>query len=99
MAINGVEVHLDYANVLGGTGIKLGAANSSTIQKTDVDDRLSSIEPEIGTTAYVIATSDGTINAIVTETVSGTASITNNYVLRIRLNLSSFGLYNNSEYA
>ena len=81
MKINNVETQLDFSNVLGGTGIKIANSDSSTIKKSDLDNRITSMESIVGTTAYVIATSDGTINALVSETISGSVTITNNYQL------------------
>lgn len=81
MKINGVETSLDYSNVLGGTGIKIANSEVSTIKKSDWNNRITSMESIVGTTAYVIATSDGTINALVTESISGSISITNHYKL------------------
>lgn len=81
LKINGVDTSLDFSNVLGGTGIKIALENSSTIKKSDVNNRITSMESIVGTTAFVIASSQGTINALVTESISGDITITNNYQL------------------
>ena len=81
MKLNGVSASIDYANILGGTGIKIVDPATSTIPQYNVEAPISSAEASVGTVAYAIATSTGTLNAIITETISGTVFIQNTYIL------------------
>jgi hypothetical protein len=49
IAINGVSTSLDYADVLGGTGIKIASPATSTIQRSDITTPISSSEATAGT--------------------------------------------------
>jgi len=79
--VDDIPISLEYSNILGGTGINIIESSTSTIDFVDYSDRILSAESTVGTTSYVIATTDGTVNAIVTETISGTIHISNTYYL------------------
>jgi len=81
LTINEVLTSLNYADVLGGTGIKIADPASGTITKEDLTNSIHSITTSAGTPTFAIATSDGTINAIMSVTISGTATISNSYTL------------------
>lgn len=81
MTINGVAASLDYSDILGGTGIKIADPVTSTISEFDAESPILSGEATVGTTAYAIATSNGVLNAQITQTISGVLSITNTYNL------------------
>ena len=82
LTINGIDAQLNYADILGGTGIKIAEPTTSTITNNDLDNRITSAIVTAGTPVFVIATSNGVINAIMTETISGSITITNTYTLQ-----------------
>lgn len=79
--VNDIFVSLPYGNILGGTGIKIIEPSTSIVDFVNYSSRIRSAESTVGTTSYVIATTDGTVNAIVTETISGSVYIENTYYL------------------
>lgn len=83
LTINEMPASINYADILGGVGIKISEPSTSTITSNSPDVPFSSAEATTGTVAYAIAQSDGTIKAIMTETISGTVSITNKYILEL----------------
>ena len=82
LTINGVDTQLNYADILGGTGIKIAEPTTSTITNHDFDNRILSTTVTAGTPTFVIATSNGVISAIMSETISGAITITNTYTLQ-----------------
>jgi len=79
--VDDISISLSYSSILGGTGINIIEPSISTVNLVDYSSRILSAESTVGTTSYVIATTDGTVNAIVTETISGTVNISNTYYL------------------
>jgi len=81
MTINGLNALIDYADVLGNSGIKIADPATSTIPQYSATSEILSSAASAGTVASVFANSNGVLNAIITETISGTVSITNTYTL------------------
>ncbi|HWP78575.1 MAG TPA: hypothetical protein VNL34_02860 [Candidatus Nitrosotenuis sp.] len=77
MKINGVPTTTVIANVLGGGGLKVVEPNSSTITNYAEDQTISSISSTVGSVSYVIATTEGTMTASITATISGDSEIQN----------------------
>ena len=82
LRINDIPASLRYADILGGTGIKIADPTAATITRRDLDDSIRDISATAGTATYAVATSDGTINAVISITFSGSASIANKYTLQ-----------------
>ena len=82
MVINGVQAALKYADVLGGTGITIADSDTSKITRSNPSAPIYYAEATTGTVAFAIATSDGTLKAIISETISGSVSITNTHKLK-----------------
>lgn len=81
MEINGIAAQLPYADVIGDDGITLIEPSTSTIKKHSLGTPLLSANATVGVTAYAIATSPGTMKAVITEVISGDAEIVNKYTL------------------
>ena len=81
LEINGIDTSLQYSNILGGTGITIADTTISVITKNDPSSPIHLAEAKAGTVAYAIASSDGTLKAIISETISGRITITNTYHL------------------
>jgi len=79
--VDEISISLSYSSILGGTGINIIETSSSTIDNVDYSSRILFGEATVGTTSYIIATTDGTVNAILSETISGTVDISNTYYL------------------
>ena len=82
LEINGIQAVLEYSNILGGTGIRIAAPATSTISQNSPGSPIHSVTAVAGTVAYSIATGDGTLKAIISETVSGEIKIANTYNLQ-----------------
>ena len=82
MRINGIQASLRYANILGGTGITIAEPKTSQITQNSVSSPIRYAESTAGTTAFAIATADGRLKAVISETISGSISITNTYRLQ-----------------
>lgn len=76
MMINGIEVYLDIADILGGTGLKISDPKSHTVSISQ-DDAIHQVESTVGLVTYMIAASDGHAKAHVRAAVSGDSEITN----------------------
>ena len=81
LEINGIDTSLQYSNILGGTGITIADTTISVITKNDPSSPIHLAEAKAGTVAYAIASSEGTLKAIISETISGRITITNTYHL------------------
>ena len=81
LRINGVETSLKYANILGNTGITIADPATSHITQNSISSAIRSAQATAGTTAFAIATSDGVLKAVISETISGVITITNTYQL------------------
>lgn len=77
MKINGIQTTTVIANVLGGVGLKVIEANTSTITSYVENNAIPSIGATAGTTSYVVATSEGTMTTSLTATISGDSEIEN----------------------
>ena len=84
LKINGVPTTLEFGAILGGTGIKIADSVSSTIIKASPRSWIPSAEATVGTTVFAIATDDGNLKAIITETISGEVKIKNTHVIHIK---------------
>lgn len=81
MRINGIDTSLKYANILGSTGITIAEPATSHIIQNSITSAIMSAESTAGTTAFAIATSDGVLKAVISETISGAITIKNTYQL------------------
>ena len=81
LTINGVAASQNYSDILGGTGIKIADPTSGTITNQDLTNSIHSITTSAGTPTFVVATADGTVNAVMSMTISGTATLSNSYTL------------------
>ncbi len=79
---NGIHANIKYVDVLGRPEIMIAEPDSSHVSYIHPSRDIRSVETRVGTTAYAIATSAGTMHAIVSETLSGSATITNKYDLQ-----------------
>jgi hypothetical protein len=77
MKINGIQTTTVIANVLGGVGLKVIRANTSTITSYVENNAIPSIGATAGATSYVVATSEGTMTTSLTATISGDSEIEN----------------------
>ncbi|MDC8438147.1 MAG: hypothetical protein LV468_04005, partial [Candidatus Nitrosotenuis sp.] len=77
MKINGIPTTTIISQVLGGTNLKVVEPSTSTITQYSDGDPIMSIESVAGSVSYVVATTEGTITAVLTATVSGDSMIEN----------------------
>lgn len=77
LVVNGAPVSLDVADVLGGTGLKIADASSSTVSVHRPGAFAHSVEATAGAVSYMVAHSDGHAKAHVRASVSGSSEITN----------------------
>ena len=82
MRINGIQTSLRYADILGSTGITIAEPKTSQITQNSVSSPIRYAESTAGTLAFAIATADGRLKAVISETISGSISITNTYRLQ-----------------
>lgn len=82
MRINGIQTSLRYADILGSTGITIAEPKTSQITQNSVSSPIRYAESAAGTVAFAIATSDGRLKAVISETISGSIRITNTYKLQ-----------------
>ena len=82
MRINGIQASLRYAEILGSTGITIAESKTSQITQNSVSSPIRYAESAAGTLAFAIATADGRLKAVISETISGSISITNTYRLQ-----------------
>ena len=82
ITINGIDTSLQYEDILGGTGIKIANPATSTVSASFVSSPISSAEAIAGTVTFAIATTNGNLNAIITQTASGNVNISNKYTLQ-----------------
>ena len=71
MNINGIPTTLRYADVLGTLGTTIAESKSSKITLYNPTEQIFNIESTSGTVAFAIASSDGTLKAVISETLSG----------------------------
>ena len=81
--INELETSLMFSSILGGTGLKIADSVSSTITKNSPIEEILSAEAVAGTMEFVFASGDGTLNAQITETITGHMTISNGYVIQV----------------
>ena len=78
--VNGEQIRQDYSNILGAPQLHLTEPVTVHTVVTK-DSAVTSGKATAVTSAFAIATEDGTMNAIFTETGSGSIEITNRYVM------------------
>ena len=83
LEINGIPATMEFAAILGGTGITIADPASSSIKRVSLTSPIHYASAIAGTSAFAIATSDGNLKAVVSETISGEIEIENTYKLRM----------------
>ena len=81
MDINGMSTTLLFEAIRDTNGITVAKNESSTIKVVNPTRPIHYAEATVGTTAFAIATYDGTLNAIISETIEGNIEIKNYYKL------------------
>lgn len=81
MNVDGTESSLKYANVLGNSGVTIISSATSTIETSEASSDIFNATAIASSTGYIIATSDGEMQAVISETISGFIHITNKYTL------------------
>ena len=81
LKINGMATTLPFKAIQGGTGTTVAEPVNSVIKKVDLESPIYHAEATAGTTAFAIASSDGDLIVVISETISGEVKITNSYLL------------------
>ncbi len=81
MTINGTETSLEYKDILGGTSIRLAGPSTTTLI-TKSQDPIREAGATTSTNTYSIATADGMMKAVFTQTANGNVWIKNSYMIR-----------------